>query len=101
MLPDLVRGTTETLLVPIEDDLLNLTTLAGTSPVFDVKTKQGTFMITDAGVTFDGGEPLKAKCLVNTNLPTLWPAGRYFLYIKFTATPDVPILGPLEFHVNP
>jgi hypothetical protein len=101
MIPDLVKGTIETLLVPIEDDLENFATLAGSNPLFDVKTRQGTSMITDATVTFDGGEPLLARCLVNTNVPILWPAGKYFLYIKFTSVPDAPILGPLEFHVNP
>lgn len=101
MIPDLVKGTIETLLVPIEDDLLSLTTLAGTNPLFDVKTRQGTSMVSNATVTFDGGAPLRAKCLIDTNVPILWPAGKYFLYIKFTAVPDAPILGPLEFHVNP
>lgn len=101
MIPDLVRGTIETLLVPIEDDLENFNTLAGSNPTFDVKTRQGTNMITAQTVTFDGGEPLKARCLVNTNLPILWPAGKYFLYITFNDIIDIPVLGPLEFHVNP
>src|SRR5574339_1295625 len=100
MIPDLARGTVETLLVDIEDFLGNMTTLSGTGPLFDVNSRGGAAMITDGPVTFDVATPLRAQCVVNTNLPTLWPAGKYFLYIKFAFTPDAPRLGPLEFHVN-
>lgn len=101
MIPDLAKGTVETLLVDVEDLLNNMTTLSGTGALFDVNSRGGTPMITDAAVTIDPLEPLRAQCLVNTNLPTLWPAGKYFLYIHFAFIPDAPRLGPLEFHVNP
>ena len=101
MIPDLTRGTVETLLVDLEDLLENMTSLAGSGALFDVKTRSGAAMITDGAVTFDPTEPMRAQCLVNTQIPTLWPAGKYFLALKFSFLPDAPILGGLEFHVNP
>lgn len=101
MIPDLARGTKETLIVDLEDVLGNMSTLAGTGAQFDVNARNGTPMITAATVTFDGGKPMEALCLVDTNLPILWPAGKYFLYLDFTFATDAPRLGPMEFHVNP
>lgn len=101
MIPDLTRGTVETLLVDVEDFLENMLTLVGTGPLFSVKARAGTPMITDSAVTIDPAEPLRAQCLVNTNVPTLWPAGKYYLSLKFAFVPDAPILGGMEFHVNP
>jgi len=101
MIPDLAKGTKETLVVDVEDFLGNMTTLAGTGATFDVEARGGTPMITAGSVTFDVGSPLRAKCLVDTTTPLLWPAGKYFLYINFTFTVDAPRLGPMEFHVNP
>ena len=101
MIPDLARGTVETLVVDIEDFLGNMSTLAGAGAIFDVEARGGTPMITGATVTFDIDAPLRAECLVDTNVPILWPAGKYFLYLNFTFAVDAPRLGPMEFHVNP
>lgn len=101
MIPDLARGTKETLIVDLEDVLGNMSTLAGTGALFDIKTKAGTPMLSDGVVTFDGAKPMEALCLVDTNVPILWPAAKYYLYLKFAFAVDAPVLGGMEFHVNP
>jgi hypothetical protein len=101
MIPKLARGSIETLLVDIEDVLGNLTDLSTTTPMFDVKDSSGNLKQNNVVVTVDPAEPMRAECLVNTTVGGLWTAGKYYLYVKYTANPDAPILGGMEFHVNP
>jgi hypothetical protein len=95
---DIKVGSTETLLVDVDDALNNLTNLATAIPRFDVYASDGTQKINSGVPTIDPLRPLTAQCLVNT---TGWMPGRYSLYMRFTFNADVPRLGPLEFMVNP
>lgn len=96
----IVIGSKETLLVDLEDTLGNLTDLTGVGITYDVKDETGTDKISDADIVVQPSAPMTARCLIDTSTGT-WEAGHYFLYLKFSLDPDAPILGPLEFKVNP
>jgi len=91
-------GTKETLIVDVTDRLGNLTDLSAATPRFDVKDKNGVFKQQDQVPVVVG---MQARCLIDTTAGGSWTPGHYFLYVRFTAAPDSPVLGPLEFKVNP
>lgn len=97
----ITRGSVETILVDVEDVLGNLTDLDVAGAQFDVKDTAGVYKMQNVDITIDGARPLRAKCLVDTTIGGIWTAGKYFLYVHFTNNLDTPILGPLEFSVNP
>lgn len=110
----LPQGTTEFLIVAVDDRLDNMTAGIWITTVakFDVKNQAGTLIYTAATALPDiddagefgviGGFIL--RCMVDTDttgpLGTLWPAGTYRLYADLTTTPEVPRLGPYEFEVS-
>jgi len=99
---EITRGSIETLLVDIDDSLGNLTTLVGAGCVFDVKEKSsGTAKMSNVAIQTFVDEPMRAGCRIDTTLGGLWNPVKHLLYVKFTANPDAPILGGMEFSVNP
>jgi hypothetical protein len=90
----LPQGTKEYLIVDVEDQLGNITTLSGTSPRYTVKDEADAFKYTNqAGIN----TVMSAYCLIDT---ASWAAGLYRLYLRFDALPEVPYLGPFQFEVS-
>lgn len=94
-------GSKEDLIVDVKDTLENVSDLTTTNPRYDVKNKAGNFMMTDQIAVVDPINKMRLLCFIDTVTGGLWPSGRYDLYVRFTNTPETPVLGPLEFRVNP
>lgn len=93
----LVSGTKEHFVVSLADRREALTDLAPLTPVYDVLDKDDNYKMTAQPIDTDG---LTCYCLIDTTTPTNWVSGIYRLYIKFTASPEVPIHGPFPFRVE-
>lgn len=96
----LPQGTKEFLLVDVQDLLLNLVTLDGTTPKFDVKDVANVMKYTQQAAT---NSQMRVYCLIDTSAAHaqgLWPAGNYRLYINFVTAPELPRLGPYPFVVD-
>jgi hypothetical protein len=93
----LPQGTKEYVVVDVADELNTLVDLAGTTPQYRVldATDAEQLTWTAAVVTL-----MKARCMIDTQLPTLWDGGAYRLYLRFTTAPELPWLGPFEFDVE-
>lgn len=95
---ELNKGTKEFIVIDVEDRLKNLTTLVGTTPTYDVYADNdaNTHVVTAATPALSG---LEAHCLIDTTLSGFTP-GKYKLYLSFSATPELPMLGPVKFEVT-
>ena len=93
----IVSGTVEYLLIPVVDRLEAVTDLSTLSPFFDVLDKDDAVMINNLAADNDG---MTAKCLIDTTNPTDWVSGIYSLYLRFSASPEAPLLGPFPFKVE-
>lgn len=98
---DLRIGTQETLLIDVTDELNNMSDLSTASPRYDVKDHGGNYKMQDEIPEVQAPNLMTARCLIDTTAGGLWQPGRYSLYLRFNASPDSPVLGPLEFKVNP
>lgn len=98
---DIKVGSIETVMVDVNDSLDNLITLVGTGAVYTVQDKSGNIKMNNQNVIVQAPDLMVARCLIDTTAGGNWSPGHYFLYIRFTASPDSPRLGPLEFKVNP
>ena len=93
----LVLGTKEQLDIHVQDDVGSLTTLDGTNVEFDILDQDDVYKYQNEGATNVG---MTAYCLVDTS--TGWAEGRFRLYLRFTNSPETPVLGPYHFLViNP
>lgn len=89
-------GTVESIIIDVADRLKNLTTLAGTSPWYDVRVKGTTpLVLANQDVTSVG---MTAYCVVDTT--ALAPNTVYELLLQFNNLPERPRLGPFPFEVN-
>jgi hypothetical protein len=89
------KGTVEHVPVNVADRLGNLTDLSTTMPKFDLKKHDGTAVITDQAADTVVGA-MTAYCLINT---TTLDIGLYNLFLKFSLSPEFPVLGPFEIEV--
>jgi hypothetical protein len=97
----ITRGSIETLLIDVTDRTGNLTTLAAAAAQFDVFDRAGNAKMSNVAIQTYVAFPMRAGCRVDTTLGGLWTPGKYYLYLEYTANPDAPILGGLEFNVIP
>jgi hypothetical protein len=99
-MPELPQGTKEYLIVDVEDELGAIADLSSHNPEFRVinpdptDTDKVTWTNVGLVVTL-----MKVRCLVDTSSGGGWPPGTYRLQLRFTATPELPWLGPYEFDV--
>ena len=93
----LPQGTKEHLVVEVTDALAGIASLSGTSPVYTVEAPDGSDRYTNAAVTSTQG--MKAFCMIDTTTQT-WPVGTYKLWLRLTAAPEIPFLGPHEFIIE-
>jgi hypothetical protein len=94
----ITQGSKETILVDIGDRLHAITDLSGANVRYDVKDKAGNYKLNDLAAVVVG---MQARCLIDTTVGGVWSAAKYLLYVRFTGGLDSPILGPIEFAVNP
>jgi hypothetical protein len=87
-------GSIEYIILDVKDRLKLLTDLSVASPTFTVLAPDATYPYTDESAVVDG---MKVKCLIDT---TDLDEGRYKLWVKFNASPETPVLGPIEFYVD-
>lgn len=98
---DITQGSIETLVIDLDDSIDNLVTLIGATAEYEVRRRDGTVIQAWAPIQTYVINPMRAGCLINTNLPSLWPSSRYSVYLRFVNNPDTPVVGPFEFSVNP
>ena len=96
MAVELPLGTKEYVVVDVDDELNAVADLATLSPQFKVLNPDplDTDKLAWAAVT--QVTLMKLFCLIDT---TGWSGGTYRLFVKFTATPEIPWLGPYEIEV--
>jgi len=91
-------GSKEDLIVDVTDTMGNYADLSVLTPKYDVKDKAGVMKMNNQNPIAIG---MRLQCLIDTTAGGNWTPGHYFLYVRFTAAPEAPVLGPLEFKVNP
>lgn len=97
----LVQGTIEYLVVDVADRLGDVTTLVGTSPVYNVyRRADNVQVITNLSALVDVSKPMQLRCLIDTSNGTTWTAEEYELYVKWTAGAETPEHGPFRFYVE-
>ena len=99
---DVTQGSKETLVIDLDDALNNLNDLSTVSTEFEVREHDKVTVIQAwSSIQTYVGKPMRAGCLVDTEVPSLWPSARYNIYLRWTDNPDTPVVGPFEFSVNP
>ena len=93
----LVSGSKEYLGIKWTDRREAVSDLALLSPTFDVLDKDDTVKINAASCSTDG---MTVYCLIDTTAGGNWASGLYRLYVRFTASPEIPVHGPFPFKVE-
>jgi len=105
----LTMGTKEYLVCKVTEVLNQLTTLTGTDPEYDVykADEAETAVLLSQPAALTPADDMMALCLIDTTAddggmpPALiFEEGDYNLFLKFTAAPEVPRLGPFRFRVD-
>jgi hypothetical protein len=91
------KGSTEHIIVDLNDRLGNLTSLATAGTKYDVRVKNAVTYLQQGLIATVIG--MRAYCLIDTTLIGYVP-GRYELFFYFQNLPEAPRLGPVEFLVN-
>lgn len=89
-------GTKEYVVVEVDDALNNVVDLTALTPEFKVLNPDPNDTDKLAWAAVSQVTLMKLYCLIDT---TGWAGGTYRLFVKFTATPEVPWLGPYEIEV--
>jgi len=92
------KGTKEHIQVDVSDRLNTLTTLTGTNPTFSTRKRYALNWIQQDQAAVNIG--LTAFCLIDTTLAA-YGTDIHELFIKFTSLPEVPVLGPFDFQIDP
>lgn len=95
-----VSGTKEYILVTVGDRLEDVIDLTPLTPVFTVYDKNDVPMQSNTPAEVDTDDKLIAKCLVDTSTGGNWLSGIYRLFLTLSASPEFPVLGPVEFKVE-
>jgi hypothetical protein len=92
----MTKGTIEFFPIRVQEALGNLITLDGTGLTYDLykDDEAETVVLTSQAAQNEG---MIALPLINT---TLLAEGPYNVFIKFTAFPETPRLGPFAFRVD-
>jgi hypothetical protein len=96
-MPTLQQGTKEYLMVDVTDETGNIVSLDGLTPQYRVLKADDSDQI---AWTSAPNVAMKVKCMIDTNTPSLWAAGAYRIYCRFTASPELPWIGPFIFDVE-
>jgi hypothetical protein len=93
----IVSGSIEYLSVKWTDRRSQVSNLATLAPTFDVLDKDDVAKQTAVTCIVDG---MVANCLIDTTSGGNWVSGIYRLYVRFTASPEIPLHGPFPFRVE-
>lgn len=93
----IVSGSKEYILITLGDRLDTVTALGPFNPTFSVYDPDDTPKQLNVAADVVG---MIAKCLVDTTQGGNWASNKYRLYLKLTASPEAPELGPVEFRVE-
>lgn len=108
----LAPGTVENLGLKMTDILPapdGLTSMTGTGPTFDIvrADEAETPVVTGQSASIAVGDEMLVLCLIDTTLDDggippapLFPEGKYWLFLQFTNSPEIPRLGPFPFLVD-
>lgn len=96
----IVSGSKEYMLVTVGDRLEDVIDLGPLSPTFSVYDPTDTLKQTNVAAEVDTDDKLVAKCLIDTTSGGNWASNMYRLYLKLSASPEAPILGPVPFKVE-
>lgn len=96
MAVSLPQGTKEYVVVDVDDELNVVNNLATMSPEFKVLNPDPLDTDKLAWAAVSQINLMKLYCLIDT---TGWAGGTYRLFIRFTAAPEIPWLGPHEVEV--
>lgn len=94
----LASGSKEFINYLVDDTTNIITTLAGSSPQFDVKTDTGTAKVTNQACVV-GADGMLLQCLIDTNAGGLWATGLYYLWLHWVIGSETPREGPFEIYV--
>jgi len=90
----LAKGTIEFMVIPITDTLGNLTSIGAATYDLYTGDDAATQVVTNQNCTVTG---MKILPLIDT---TSLAEGPYDLFVKFSAPPETPRLGPFRFRVD-
>ena len=93
----IVKGSKEHMVIDVDDELGELTTLETAGLQYSVKDRMGDDTSPPMNNLAGDAEDMQARCLIDT---TGLDVGQYRLFIKFNALPEVPVLGPFLFQVS-
>jgi hypothetical protein len=93
----IVSGSIEYLTVKWTDRKDLVTDLTLLSPTFDVLAADDTPKQTAQPCNVTG---MNVACLIDTATGGNWASGLYRLYIRFSASPEIPLHGPFPFKVE-
>jgi hypothetical protein len=98
-MPELPQNTKEYLVVDVEDELGAIGDLTTHSPEFRIINPDPVDTDKVAWAAVSSVTLMKCRCLVDTSTGGGWAPGTYRLQLRFTASPELPWLGPFEFDV--
>lgn len=91
------KNSVEMLPVLVSDRLGGISTLDSYTKQFRITDVEENELVTWTTCTNDG---MTALPLIDTTGSWAVDGGTFKLYIKITITPEIPILGPIEFEVS-
>jgi hypothetical protein len=93
----IVSGSIEYLTVKWTDRRDMVTDLTALTPTFDVLDVEDAAKHANEPCVVD---EMHVHCLIDTTDGGNWDSGIYRLYVRFTASPEIPVHGPFPFKVE-
>jgi hypothetical protein len=90
----LAKGTVEFLVIPVTDTMGNLTSIGAATYDLYTGDDAATEILSGVSCVVDG---MKILPLIDT---TTLDEGPYDLFVTFSASPEIPRLGPFRFRVD-
>jgi len=90
------KGSKENVHVDFVDRSETVTSLASSTPTFDVIDSTDTFKVTAGAATAAG---MRITVLLDTTVGGVWAEGEYRLFVKFTVSAQVIRKGPYYFQI--
>lgn len=105
------QGTKEYYIVDFTDELQIVNDLSGSTPKYDIRGADGTYVSTDNNAVINTSNLMEVWCLIDTtihgtihspdNSVTTWLAGgEYRLYVTLTVGSETPRFGPFGFTID-
>jgi hypothetical protein len=92
----IAKGSKENVHIDFTDRSGAVTSLAGSTPTYDVIDSGDVFKVTAGAATAAG---MRITVLNDTNIGGIWAEGEYRLFVKFTVGTQVIRKGPYYFQI--